>query len=366
LERSFIIDPHSSLWESDLVLVVQDVADEFARQRIDREILKCLFTHPEKETILVLNKIDRVSNKKILLDLIAQLTGGRLNNQQFLDTTTRKSKPVGGKDSHLFDYDTLFARTAAKLNIQLPSSDNKPSLIDKNTKNSSSSSSSEHVLSLIDELKQCENFLKENLDRITVSSSSGEQDSQRLGDELSLAEKRRQRTQMPASEEHPAAATTTTTTTTTDMSLVSKIKEISAEEFKRDLMKTTDWHVYYKKLSSIGSLIADKTHWPYFNQVFMVSAQQNDGVEDLKRYLLSRARPGEWLFTRNMLTDQLPKDMAEMCVREKLLEHVSGEVPYQIGLETSFWEIDDHNVLNVIVSLIPGGKKANVKRHMVI
>ena len=44
----------------------------------------------------------------------------------------------------------------------------------------------------------------------------------------------------------------------------------------------------------------------------MVSAKFNDGIDDLKRYMFSRAKPAEWIFSRNMLTDQMPQEIAEM------------------------------------------------------
>lgn len=110
----------------------------------------------------------------------------------------------------------------------------------------------------------------------------------------------------------------------------------------------------------------EKTYWPYFNQVFMVSARENDGIDELKRYLLARAKPGEWLFSRNLLTDQMPQDIAEMCVRERMLENLEGEAPYQIGIEIAEWHVDaDTDRLNVIMNVIPGGEKGSYARHVV-
>ena len=96
----------------------------------------------------------------------------------------------------------------------------------------------------------------------------------------------------------------------------------------------------------------------------MVSAKQNDGVADLKRYLMSRAKPGKWIFTRNMLTDQMPQEMAEMCVREKMLENMSNEVPYELGLEIAHWEIDNSDALNIAINILPGTSKYKYTRHM--
>jgi hypothetical protein len=40
-----------------LVCVVHDVSNHWVRFKLDEEILKCLYAHPEKEAILILNKV---------------------------------------------------------------------------------------------------------------------------------------------------------------------------------------------------------------------------------------------------------------------------------------------------------------------
>ena len=112
-------------------------------------------------------------------------------------------------------------------------------------------------------------------------------------------------------------------------------------------------------------LVSGKTYWPYFNQVFMVSAKHNDGVNDLKRYLFSQGKPAKWMFTRNMITDQMPQEIAEMIVREKLLENLPSEIPYELGIEVVHWEIDINDSLNVAVDILPGTSKYKYNRHMV-
>jgi hypothetical protein len=311
-----------------VVLVVHDVSDEFARNRIDKEVLKCLFVHPEKETILVLNKIDKLSNKEVLLNLVTKLTGGFLNDKKFIDEKSKSPK----KRIKEFDYDTIFSKTAEKLGIKLNTNANK------------------EVLKLIDELKECEKFLLDNKAKLADLKT----DDSKFEDKV---EEKVEPKQQTALDKLLSEAN----------SSVAKLAEtaLSAKEFKKDLLNTTNWHLYYKKLSSIDLLIRGKAHWPYFNQVFMVSAQLNDGVEELKQYLLSRAKPGPWFFTRSLATDQAPKDLAEMLIREKLLKYLPNEVPYQLGLETTFWEVDHNDTLNVIVNIIPASKKSNVKRNTV-
>ena len=84
-------------------------------------------------------------------------------------------------------------------------------------------------------------------------------------------------------------------------------------------MKELHWQFEWNKNHSVCDILK-------------VSAKTGDGIEDLKRYLFSRAQPGEWVFTRNMITDQMPQEIAEMCVREKMLENMPEEIPYEVKL----------------------------------
>lgn len=124
------------------------------------------------------------------------------------------------------------------------------------------------------------------------------------------------------------------------------INDISPLEFKKDLMETTNWHLYYQKLSQIRLFTRDRSTWPYFNQVFMISAQQNKGISAVRvrfsplnqfrieiigffqKYLFSRTQSAPWMFHRNFVTDQYPQEIAEMCIREKMLEYLPDEIPY--------------------------------------
>ncbi|XP_054711521.1 GTPase Era, mitochondrial-like [Uloborus diversus] len=85
--------------------------------------------------------------------------------------------------------------------------------------------------------------------------------------------------------------------------------------------------------------VEERKGWPYFSRVFMVSALRNNGVEDLRNYLLSEVVPGNWPFSDNMVTDQHPHEIALMTVREKLLEYLPQEIPYAVDLYVASWEI---------------------------
>lgn len=354
LERQMIIDPHSSLWESDLVLVIHDVSNEYSCETLDSEVLKCLFSHPEKEAILVLNKTDKLKTKKKLLDLVAKLTGGCLNGKEFLPEKEKHKSKFDRKTLRDSDYEALFAKTAQKMNLKLE---------DEKTRK---------VYQLLDELKACEEYLLKNQSDIRLDTGD-ESQLEKLGEER-ISKEKLSNDYMPSvlnasneinqSNELSIINSIAKSSSGENTPILRRIEDISPIEFKKDLMQTTDWHMYYKKLSSLATLVRGKTYWPYFNQVFMISAKFNDGVDDLKRYMFSRAKPGEWIFSRNLLTDQMPQEIAEMCVREKMLEYLPDEIPYELGLKTSHWELDDNDCLNIIINVIPGSTKYKYNRHV--
>ncbi|CAJ1064397.1 GTPase Era%2C mitochondrial [Xyrichtys novacula] len=82
LEKSLLVDPWNTVAEADLVVVLVDVADRWARHRLDFEVLKCLTQHANIPAILVLNKVDMLKTKDRLLDITAELTCGIVNGRK--------------------------------------------------------------------------------------------------------------------------------------------------------------------------------------------------------------------------------------------------------------------------------------------
>ena len=157
-----IIDPHSALWESDMIVVVHDVSNQYASDKLDSEVLKCLFSHPDKETVLVLNKTDRLKNKSQLLDLVASLTGGLLNGKEFMHKNTKRESRTRYTRNSLRDeeYEELFVKTAEKMNIQLA--------------DSKQGKRKEKIMDLLEELKTCEEFLIKNQERISLTEGASD------------------------------------------------------------------------------------------------------------------------------------------------------------------------------------------------
>ncbi|MEZ5873667.1 MAG: GTPase Era [Hyphomicrobiales bacterium] len=82
-----------------------------------------------------------------------------------------------------------------------------------------------------------------------------------------------------------------------------------------------------------------------FDQVFMISALNGDGVDDLKSYLAEAVPPGPWLFPEDQLTDASLRQTAAEITREKLFLRLHEELPYALTVETTDWkELKDGSV----------------------
>jgi GTPase len=74
-----------------------------------------------------------------------------------------------------------------------------------------------------------------------------------------------------------------------------------------------------------------------FDRTFMVSAAKGDGIADLVTYFAAAVPPGPWLFPPDEVSDVPLRSLAAEITREKLLERVHQEVPYQATVETESW-----------------------------
>ncbi|XP_043439481.1 GTPase Era, mitochondrial [Prionailurus bengalensis] len=195
LELSLLEDPWKSMESADMVVVLVDVSDKWTRNQLSPQVLQCLTQFSQVPSILVMNKVDCLKQKSILLELTAALTEGVVNGKK---------------------------------------------------------------------LKM----------REAVRSQAG--------------------THCPG----PAAKGPNT--------------------------------------QSVGG--PQKTGWPHFQEIFMLSALSQEDVKILKQYLLAQARPGPWEFHSGVLTSQTPEEICANTIREKLLEHLPQEIPYNVQQRTVVWE----------------------------
>ncbi|MDO9383385.1 MAG: GTPase Era [Hyphomicrobiaceae bacterium] len=75
-----------------------------------------------------------------------------------------------------------------------------------------------------------------------------------------------------------------------------------------------------------------------FKQVFMISATQGDGVDDLKRHLAAAVPKGPWHYPEDDISDAPLRLLAAEITRERIYKYLHQELPYAITVETSAWE----------------------------
>jgi GTP-binding protein Era len=92
------------------------------------------------------------------------------------------------------------------------------------------------------------------------------------------------------------------------------------------------------KREKLLKLAAELSGLGKFSKVFMVSALNGDGMQDLIGYLANRMPVGTWLFPEDQLSDLSLRMLAAEITREKLFLNLHQELPYALTVETESWE----------------------------
>lgn len=75
-----------------------------------------------------------------------------------------------------------------------------------------------------------------------------------------------------------------------------------------------------------------------FDKVFMISARDGSGVEDLVEWLAETIPSGPWLYPADQIADIPVRMMAAETTREKLMLRLHEELPYNLTVETESWQ----------------------------
>jgi GTPase len=75
-----------------------------------------------------------------------------------------------------------------------------------------------------------------------------------------------------------------------------------------------------------------------FENIFMISAEKGDGVDDLVAHFAKVLPEGPWLFPEDQLSDMPERLLAAEITREKLYLKLRKELPYAATVETEKWE----------------------------
>ena len=75
-----------------------------------------------------------------------------------------------------------------------------------------------------------------------------------------------------------------------------------------------------------------------FDRVFMISALNGDGVEDLMAYCAAHVPEGPWLYPADQAADIPSRLLAAEITREKIYLRLHDELPYSSAVVTESWK----------------------------
>ncbi len=82
-------------------------------------------------------------------------------------------------------------------------------------------------------------------------------------------------------------------------------------------------------------------------QIFMICANDGDGVMPLKEYLLKITKKSPWIFNEDEMTDAPVKYMACEITREKLFIKLHEDLPYSIHVNNDSWQNLDNGDVKI-------------------
>ncbi len=123
------------------------------------------------------------------------------------------------------------------------------------------------------------------------------------------------------------------------LAIVAKVADVAAAKLlvvnKVDLVA---------KPSLLG-LVHDANARMPFAATFLVSAQNGDGVAEVKRWLAAHVPPGPWHYPEDQISDAPMRALAAEITREKIYLRLHQELPYRSTVETDSWkELRDGSV----------------------
>ncbi|WP_411903148.1 GTPase Era [Methylorubrum thiocyanatum] len=76
-----------------------------------------------------------------------------------------------------------------------------------------------------------------------------------------------------------------------------------------------------------------------FEDTYLISALNGDGVADLRKALAARMPPGPWLYPEDQISDAPLRMLAAEITREKIYDRLHEELPYRSTVETDQWQV---------------------------
>ncbi|KAJ9587671.1 hypothetical protein L9F63_018887 [Diploptera punctata] len=126
--------------------------------------------------------------------------------------------------------------------------------------------------------------------------------------------------------------------------------------------KTNEEFYQFSELQLRKKLDKEKG-WPYFKEVFMISALNGEGTFDVRDYLCHISKPAPWLFPPTQFTDQPSETVILDTVRSKLLDDLPQEMPYNIKVAMEYYGYGAEGMISIVV--LVGCPSARIQRLLV-
>ncbi|CAG7831977.1 unnamed protein product [Allacma fusca] len=236
--EEFRIAPENAVRDADIIAVIHSIENKILRNKLDPKVIDVLVKFPTKQSVLIINKIDKIKGKRKLLNTVFYLCDGVVGGKP-IPVTKQKSKE---KEPSM---EVMFRKTKLKMSL--------------------------------------------------TNTTQSHNESNRSDDK------------------EPAPAS---------------FKDIKTDENGRPVRG-----------------------WSNFQEVFLISAQEGNGVENLKNYLTGSARPSPWAFGSEILTDCPPAELAIRIVKSKMLEYLKNEIPYTHEPTLEYWDTNDRGFLRIVVQI---------------
>jgi len=96
--------------------------------------------------------------------------------------------------------------------------------------------------------------------------------------------------------------------------------------------------------------------WPNFQEVFMISALNGDGISALINWTSKQAKEAPWLFESDKFTDQDPENLVVQSVQAKLLDFLPQEIPYQLECQLEFYDVEKGQMYASVLVICPSDR----------
>ncbi|VDP70912.1 unnamed protein product [Schistosoma mattheei] len=343
------VDPQLRDQQAGFLLVVIDVSHKESREVLHEEIVKALHFFNDKESVLVLNKIDRLSkNPTRLLDITRKLTGGivrgrRSHIDRYAYRFKRQAK-LADTAHHLIPPNELIAARlpavchqttnkflvymnnllaeieSTQVDVDITDSKLLPdNIVEK--KSLSDTFLEDRFLTEM-EKKHRETFFDcHNIpgnDKLMPSDSQGPDKS---------------KTEINQHLLNTCGESNRILNANSDSEHIDSMLETLKQQL---LLQTASPEEVCNRRSrwlEITKSTKGVTKWLGFSEVFMVSSFIGDGIDKLRDFLVSKALPTRsWILPPTIITDQEPSELIRMCVWSHCLNKLQQEIPYSLHI----------------------------------